>query len=131
MGTLRIGLRFQVTINGRRACVSGLDRYGVLSVVLSWVKRNPKAYSGDKKSGSKLTRAQWSKEEIEFSVGGLDSAADEHLHWLRRELSIGDEIAIKVLPPGRYDAPKGGYLRLTTRSRGTRAKAARAPRRGR
>lgn len=126
MTTRRAGLRFQVLINGRRACVSGMDGYGVLSVVLSRVKRNPKAYPGKNKHPHKMTKAEWSRESIEFSVGGLDSIADQHLHWLRRDLRIGDEVAIKLLAAGQYDAPKGRHRRLTTRSKRASVKATRA-----
>jgi len=131
MAKRRRGLRFQVLINGRRACVSGMEGYGVLSAVLSRVMRNPKAYPGKNKHPLKITKAQWSKERIEFEVGGLDSITDQHVHWLRRDLRIGDEIVIKLLPAGKYDAPKGQHRRLTARSRGTRVKATRAPHRGR
>lgn len=100
-------MRFQVLINGHRACVSGMDGYGVLSAVLSRVKRNPKAYPGKNKHPLKITKAEWSKERIEFQVGGLDSITDQHLDWLRRDLRVGDEIVIKLLPAGRHDAPAG------------------------
>ena len=103
----------------------------MLSAVLSRVQRNPKAYPGKNKHPLKITKAQWSKERIEFEVGGLDSIADQHVHWLRRDLRIGDEIVIKLLRAGKHDAPKGEHRRLTTRSRGTRVKATRAPHRGR
>jgi hypothetical protein len=117
MSRQRTGLRFEVFINGRRACISGMDGHGVLDVVLTRVKRSPAAYPGRNKHPLKLSKAAWSKERIDVSVGGLDSTA--YLHWLRRDLGIGDEISIKLLPPGKYDAPKGNRRRLTTRSRGT------------
>jgi hypothetical protein len=107
-----------VLINGRPACVSGMEGYGVLTAVLSRVKRSPKAYPGKNKHPLKITKAQWSKERIEFEVGGLDSIANQHVHWLKRDLRVGDEIAIRLLPAGRYDPPKGKYRRLTARSRG-------------
>jgi hypothetical protein len=131
MAKRRAGLRFQVLINGRQACVSGMDGYGVLSAVLSRVKRSPKAYPGKNKHPLKIGKAEWSKERIEFDVGGLDSIADQHLHWLKRDLRIGDEIVIRVLSGGKHDAPKGQHRRLTARRSRTRAKAARAARRGR
>ena len=109
------GLRLEVLVNGRRACISGMDSYGVLSVVLSGVKRNPTAYPGKSKHPLKLGKGEWSKERIEISVGGLDSAADQHLHWLRRDLIVGDEVSIRLLPPGRYDTPKGTRRRPKAR----------------
>jgi hypothetical protein len=117
----RTGLRFEVFINGRRACISGIEGYGVLDVILTRVKRNPEAYPGKDKHPLKLSKAAWSREHIDVSVGGLDSTTDEYLHWLRRNLGIGDEIWIKLLPPGKCDSPKGNCRRLTAQSRGARA----------
>jgi len=130
MSKQKPSLRFQVFINGRRMCISGLDGDGVLSIVLSRVKRSPDAYPGKNKHPLKMSKAAWSKERTDVSVGGLDLATDEHLHWLRRDLRVGDKISIKLLPSGEYDTPKGSRRRLTARSSGTGRKRP-APHRGR
>lgn len=131
MAKERDGLRFEVYVNGRRLCVSGINGFGVLDVILTRVKRSPKQYPGRDKHPLKISKAEWSKERIELSVGGLESMTDQFLHWMRRNLRIGDEVSIRLLEPGRYDVPKGYRRRLTGRSRGTRARTARAPHRGR
>jgi hypothetical protein len=131
MAKRRTGLRFEVLINGRRMCTSGMDGYGVLDVILTRVKRSPNAYPGKDKHPTKISKATWSKERLNLWVGGLDSIADEHLHWLKRNLTIGDKITVKVLPPGKVDAPQGKSRRLTARSDGTRPKGRRALHRGR
>src|SRR6266581_895344 len=117
MSKKRASLRFEVQINGRSACTSGMDGFGVLDVVLTRVKRNPKSYPGKNAHPLKLSKAAWAKEHIDLYVGGLDTNhTDQHLHWLRENIKIGDEITIKVLPSGAIDKPLGRRRRLTTRS---------------
>jgi hypothetical protein len=103
------GLRFEISINGRKSCTSGMDGYGVLDVILSRVKRDPAAYPGkpERPGDAARSKAAWSRERIDVSVGGLDTASEEHLHWLRRGLRVGDRVSIRLLPPGRYDRAKG------------------------
>ena len=117
--------RFEVTINGRRACVSGIVGYGVMNVIVGRVKRNPKRFPG--KGQVRFSKSEWSREELDIQVGGLDvNGTDEHLHWLRRGIRLGDEIVVRVLGQGPIDKPKSlGRRRLTTRSTRTRAKGAR------
>jgi len=125
------GLRFEVHLNGRKLCVSGMDSYGVLDVILTRVKRSPKSYPGRNKHPLKMSQVAWSKEKIELAVGGLDSTTEQFLHWAKRTLRIGDEVSIKLLKPGEYNVPQGYRRRLTARRSPTRAKGARAARRGR
>jgi hypothetical protein len=97
--------RFEVLINGKKAATAGIAGYGVMHVIVGRVKRNPKRFPRDGKSA--FSRAQWSKEQIDVNVGGLDiNARDEHLHWLRRDLKAGDEITVRVLAAGKIDKPK-------------------------
>lgn len=126
MNRRRGGIRLEILVNGRPACVSGMNGYGVLSAILHRVKRNPKKYPGNT-----MSRTEWSKERIELQIGGLDSTVNKHLDWITKELRIGDEVSIRLLPSGKFDTPKKRQGRLTARLRGTRAKAARDPQRGR
>ena len=126
--------RFEVLLNGKRVCVAGIASFGVMNVILSRVKRNPKRFPGRKKVG--YTARQWSTEQLGVYVGGLeingeDERNDRHVDWLRRNIKPGDRIVVRVLQPGRFDPPRGMGRRLTARRRPTRAKAARAARRGR
>jgi hypothetical protein len=131
MAKKRAAPLFEVAINGRKACTSGIAGYGVVNVILSRVKRNPARYPGAR--NVRFNKADWAKEELHVQVGGLDvNGIDEHLHWLKRTLKPGDEIAVKVLAEGVADKPKSLGGRLTTRSTRTRAKkAARAGKRER
>ena len=42
---------------------------------------------------------------IHIHFGELDSTTNEHLKWFRADLRAGDEIMVRVLPPGEYDTP--------------------------
>jgi hypothetical protein len=123
--------RFEVSINGRKACLSGIAGYGVMNVIVSRVKRKPNRFPGEAKV--RVNKAQWSKEDLDVYVGGLDiNRGDVHLDWLRRDIQVGDTIVIRVLEKGAVDKPKGRPgRRLTTRSTRTRAKSARAGKRER
>lgn len=93
-------MRFEVLLNGKSLCIAGTPDFGVLSAIVTRVKRNP--------DDEKLVDApdRFFKEFVELSVGGLDSSERKSLHWLRECLKQGDEVTIRVLKPGEYDAPQ-------------------------
>jgi hypothetical protein len=106
----RINMRFEVSINGEKACTAGIQDFGVLSAIVTRVKRNPNKVNPSKLKNSTLE--EFLEELTEIEITGLDSndSAGEHgkhVHWLRQVLKAGDEIIIRVLPPGESDAPMG------------------------
>ena len=119
--------RFEVLINGRRACVAGVDTYGVLNVILSRVKRSPLRFPKQRTRQVAHTKRTWSREQLDVYVGGLeingeDERNDRHLFWLRRQIRPGDKIMVRVLPVGPVSKPKGESPRLKKRSSPRRAK---------
>lgn len=91
-------VRFQVLVNGKQLCIAGVDRFGVLSACMSWVRRDPERYVAWKAEAEptwSTSPEEWSRENIELSVTSLPQ-----LPWCRHELSIGDEVTIRVLGPG-------------------------------
>ena len=61
-----------------------------------------------------MTLEESLKELTEINVTGLDSndSAGEHgkhISWLKQELKAGDEIVVRILPPGESDAPSETY----------------------
>ena len=71
---------FEVSVNGGPALVAGAEDAAVLSAILSYVA---------KPAG-----------ELEFTVGALVASSDgnrEHLSWLRNQLAVGDQVAIRVI----------------------------------
>ncbi|QDU35933.1 hypothetical protein Mal4_02150 [Maioricimonas rarisocia] len=87
--------RFEVLLNGERICVAGIDGEGVLSVGLDYVKR------------------QDEDPELNLHVGGLgqyrsDDPRSQHVTWPTPEsIGVGDEVTIRLIPPGEFDAPVG------------------------
>lgn len=87
-------IRFEVGINGKRVCMAGIDNDGVLSAGVSFVKL------ADREA------------RFDFHVGGLGRFArseenDRHVGWRTPAIGAGDEITIRILPPGKFDPPSG------------------------
>jgi hypothetical protein len=105
-------MRFEISINGQKVCTAGIEDFGVLSTTITRVKRNPNQADPAKLKNSTLE--EFLEELTEVNVTGLDSndSAGEHgkhVSWLRQPLKAGDEVLIRVLPPGESDAPKETY----------------------
>ncbi len=86
--------RFEVLKNGKRVCISGIIGDGVLCVGLNYVSH----------PGQEST--------YDLQIGGLgmfDGSQDRqhHASWPSPDLAVGDEITIRILPPGEYDQPYG------------------------
>ena len=81
-------ITFEVFINGKKVTTAGVADYGVLSAILSWVKRR-----------------QEKGEELSLNIGGLVSndLQTEHLNWLQQDLKVGDEIVIKIVDAEKAD----------------------------
>lgn len=89
-----MSIRFEVLRNGQRVCMSGINGDGVLSTIVNFVKHAGKAA------------------KLELNVGGLgrfnqSREQKHHADWATPELSVGDEITIRILPPGEFDDPVG------------------------
>jgi hypothetical protein len=88
---------FEVSLNGRRFCTAGLTD-GVLTAIMTRVNR-PQAESQRSRSTSK-------KVFLSLSVGGLNTATDEHLRWKTRNLKQGDVVTLRVVEVPRVDKPR-------------------------
>lgn len=86
--------RFEILRNGERVCVSGIHGDGVLSVGITYVKHPGRVCSHDLHIGG---------------LGMFDGSQDRQHHaaWPAPEISPGDEITIRILPPGEFDEPVG------------------------
>ena len=67
-----------------------------MTAIVTWVRRRPE----QSRSGKRI------EEELTAEIAGLDSAAREHLRWLRRRLRVGDRLAIEVVSVDGVDTPK-------------------------
>ena len=108
-------MRFEILVNGEPHCIAGQEGYGVLSAILTWCLKNPANYS-PLRSGGSLT--EWSAAQLALHVGGLDSnvaAKSRDLDWnkggLPLTLRVGDEVRIRILDYGPFDAPASGAAR--------------------
>jgi len=84
--------RFEILKNGKRVCISGVNGDGVLSVGLTYVKHPGQDLSHDLQIGG---------------LGMFDGSQDRqhHADWPSPDVTTGDEITIRILPPGEYDEP--------------------------
>ena len=99
-------MRFEVNLNGERMCIAGMN-FGVLTTTLTWIRRDSANPHVKARHAGELAECGYA----EISIGALSTAGyepsgqDEILNWVRRELNIGDELVIRVLPPGDSDTP--------------------------
>jgi hypothetical protein len=95
-------IAFEVTLNGNRVCTAGVDDFGVLSTILTWVRRRPEL----SRDGNTI------EEELTAEVSALDSRdpiAGEHLKWLSERLRVGDSISIRIVDVEKVDAAISRY----------------------
>jgi hypothetical protein len=88
----------EVHVNGKKQCIAGIARDGVVSAILSWVGR-----------GNEYPELP--REDVSLRVGGLDSKRDEHVDWLTREMGVGDEIVLRIVDVRKPDPPRKGSRR--------------------
>jgi len=86
--------RFEILKNGERVCVAGIDGDGVLSCIVNYVKGSDEEGTHDLNIGG---------------IGIFDSSRNSRNHavWPAPKISPGDEITIRILPPGAFDLPFG------------------------
>jgi len=92
---------FEVTINGEKLCTAGVED-GVLTSILAYVKRARRPE--DEREGHTSEKV----ESLDIRVGGLENISDEataNIDWLVRDLSIGDEIRIRIIDSPVCDEP--------------------------
>ncbi len=94
-------IRFEVRINEEVVTTAGVDGYGVLTAILSWVLHDPDRIPEHVRSGTVDEQAEWLQEDLRIQVGGLGSAGN--LDWADQRLKLGDEVRIRVMPPGPVD----------------------------
>lgn len=88
--------RFQLLINGEVRATAAIGNSGVMNVIVRWIRYD-----------LLRTDISWAGEDyLGVSLGGLDSASREHLRWLDVDLQIGDEVTVRLLPPGASDPPQ-------------------------
>lgn len=88
-------IAFEVSLNGKKACVAGVGEQGVVSASVCWVRRAAKR------------PASLSDEELFLDVGGLVSPTEEYVRWLDHRVIVeGDEVLIRVVKASRVSKAK-------------------------
>ena len=94
---------FEVTINGEKVCTAGVGDDGVLVSTVQFVKRSNPDETADSQNNEV-------SETLNIRVGGIanrDAGEMQHLEWLQRDLSVGDEIVIRIIEASSCDDPAG------------------------
>jgi hypothetical protein len=89
-------IAFKVSLNGKHVCTAGVRDFGVVSAIVTWVRRKPE----------KSRDGKCIEEELTADIGGLDSDVNEHLKWFARRLHVGERITVEVVESDRVDRPK-------------------------
>lgn len=90
-------VRFEVELNGRVLCVAGMDQFGTLTITVEsshWPNR----------AEGIPTRDEGDENKDYIFVSGY-SATDTVQQWANERIGPGDEIRIRVLPPGACESP--------------------------
>ena len=88
---------FEVEINGQRTCLASVDEFGVLTAIVSWVRTHAMV----KEEGEQVKK-------LDLHVGGLKELSDgsaAHITWLNKDLSLGDEIRMRIVNTDHFDEP--------------------------
>lgn len=91
-------IAFEVRVNDELICTAGVEDFGVLTAIVSWVRRRPE----------KSLDGNTDEEELTAEIGGLNSL-DENLTWLSQALKAGDSISLRVVNADKVDAPIRKY----------------------
>jgi hypothetical protein len=89
---------FEVYLNGKKLCTSGVNDDGVLTAIVSSATRP-------------------SSEDLSLHVGGLEGSGGEHLLWARKKLGSGDKVQIKIIDSKSVDKPGRGARRASPAER--------------
>jgi hypothetical protein len=83
---------FQILLNGKRICLAGIPKDGVLTTTVTYVPFRK-------------------RRETRLYVGGLELPKNEHVFWKEAILRTGDEVRIKIVETKTADKPLDRYPR--------------------
>jgi hypothetical protein len=104
-------IAFEVKVNGKKTCTAGVVDAGVLSLMLTSVRRRVRGTG-------KATRHNPADHESgpRLHVGGLDSSDPthpKHVTWLTSRLRVGDEVSVRIRRAKLVDAAKPSEVHLS------------------
>lgn len=95
---------FSFSVNGREVAKAGIDGTGVLSLIVSLMRR---------------ARSRSTQEEIRVELGALqnrDGHSVENMNWLRRRLVVGDELTVRLSQSATCDNPLSAGRKMPQRN---------------
>jgi len=87
---------FDVFVNGKKLCRAGVGELGVITAIVSWVRR----------AASASENASANSEELLLEVGGLyhDAArSNVHKRWAHLYLAPGDRVNVRIVRAASFD----------------------------
>lgn len=101
----RGAVRFEILLNGLPVATIGVGDFGVLTTIVTRVRRSPATISEVTRSRDGFDEEAYLQESCELSMSSLVSGTNEHGEWNPRTLVEGDVVTIRVLSGGDYDPP--------------------------
>ena len=90
-------IAFKVSHNGLPICTAGVNDYGVLNAIISWVRREPEP----------APEPSEPEEELHFHVGAFHSPTRDHRTWNTPQLVVGDTVSIEIVETDQIGPPDG------------------------
>src|SRR5260370_40939422 len=92
-------IAFEVSLNGNKVCNAGVGDVGVLTTIITWVRRN---------GGNTETREPENieEEELKLDITGLITSRNEYARRSERKLAVGADILIRVTNVQALDSPR-------------------------
>jgi hypothetical protein len=91
-------IAFEVFLNGKKVCTAGVGDLGVLTAMLTWVRREDK--------NTEIRESRNVEEELTLNVGGFVSSKHEHVCWSESKLTVGDDVCVRVVDLESVDLPR-------------------------
>ena len=88
-------VRIEVLLNGRRIAIAGVEQFGVVSAIVSWVLRDPSKITAEMRADPDFNQAYFLREKCELDLGGFDSPLDRHISWAHEAIGPGSEVTIR------------------------------------
>jgi hypothetical protein len=101
----RGAVRFEILLNGLPVATIGVGDFGVLTTLVTRVRRSPATISEVTRSRHGFDETTYLQESCELSMSSLASGTNEHGSWKPQSLAEGDVVTIRILPAGDYDLP--------------------------
>lgn len=86
-------IAFEVHVNGQKLCTAGIGELGVLTAMVNWTRAR------------RIDKGGVPEQILDLAVSGLDSSSAEFPSWLRKPITAGDEILIRVVDTTSVDEP--------------------------